>query len=63
MELFPAYVVGFTGIVIAILAAWLFAISCMDLMRDAWEAMKGREWKWPEGRNGVYGPGEQPRKK
>jgi hypothetical protein len=60
MDFFPVYVVGFAVIVIAILAAWLFAISCMDLMREAWEAMRGREWRQPEGP--LWGPGKQPPK-
>ena len=55
-DLFPAYVVGFAVIVIALMAAWVFLISCMDLMRGAWEAMKGREWRWPEGP--LRGPGD-----
>lgn len=60
MDLFPVYVVVFAASVIALLAAWVGIIGCVDLMREAWQAMKGREWKWPEGTNGVYGPGEQP---
>jgi hypothetical protein len=30
-------------------------------MKAAWQAMEGREWRWPEGTNGVYGPGDEPR--
>jgi hypothetical protein len=33
MDFFPVYIVGFAAFVIAVLAAWLFAISCMDLMQ------------------------------
>ena len=49
--------------VIAISATWIGLHWCCGQMVDAWQAMKGREWKWPEGRNGVYGPGEEPTKK
>ena len=47
--------------VVAIMLVWVFLIHCGDLMKAAWQAMEGREWRWPEGTNGVYGPGDEPR--
>jgi hypothetical protein len=59
-ELFPIYVVGWASIVIVVMLTWVFLIWCGDEMRDAWGAMEDREWRWPEGTNGVYGPGDEP---
>ena len=48
--------------VVAIMLVWVFLIHCGDLMKAAWQAMEGREWRWPEGTNGVYAPGDEPRR-
>jgi hypothetical protein len=59
-DLFPLYVMWWAVGVIVVMLGWIFVIWCGDEMKGAWDAMKGREWKWPEGRNGVYGPGDEP---
>jgi hypothetical protein len=59
-DLFPLYVVGWAVIAVVIMLTWVFLIWCGDEMRSAWDAMRDREWRWPEGTNGVYGPGDEP---
>jgi hypothetical protein len=59
-ELFPIYVFWWAVGVIALMLGWIFVIHCWDQMKGAWDEMKGREWRWPEGTNGVYAPGDEP---
>ena len=55
-DLFPLYIVGWAAMVVTLMLVWIFLIWCGDEMKDAWDAMKGREWRWPEGP--LQGPGQ-----
>ena len=55
-DLFPLYVVGWAAMVVTLMLLWIFLIWCGDEMKGAWDAMKGREWRWPEGP--LMGPGQ-----
>ena len=48
-ELLAVCVLWWAVGVVAIMLVWVFLIHCGDLMKGAWQAMKGREWRWPEG--------------
>jgi hypothetical protein len=62
-ELLAVCVLWWAVGVVAIMLVWVFLIRCGDLMKAAWQAMEGREWRWPEGTGGVYGPCDEPYKR
>ena len=56
-EQFPLYVMWWAVGCVALMATWIFLIHCIDEMVGAWRAMRGREWRWPEGP--LLGPGDK----
>ena len=59
-DLFTEMVFWFALGVVVLMALWIGLDYSIREMRETWQAMEGREWRWPEGTNGVYGPGDEP---
>jgi hypothetical protein len=57
-ELFAEMVFYYALTVVLLCLAWMFLHFGIYEMREAWKAMKGRAWRWPEG--DIYGPGDEP---
>ena len=52
------WVILFAGCIVTLTLTWIGLDWCIYEMREAWKAMEGREWRWPEGN--AYGPGKEP---
>ena len=55
---FAFLIIVFTGCVVSLTVTWVGLDWCIWEMRGAWNDMKDREWRWPEGP--LYAPGKEP---
>jgi hypothetical protein len=52
------WVMLFAGCTVIFAWTWIGLDWCIWQMSEAWEYMKHREWRYPEGE--LYGPGKEP---